>query len=175
MPATQPETAALDTELEITRTFDAPREIVFKAWTNPEHMKQWWGPKGFAWVKCTMDLRPGGIFHYCVRSPDGHEMWGIFKYREIVSPERLVLTNSFSDDKANVVRAPWSPSWPLEILNTITFIEHHSKTTLKMHGTPYNASEEELKAFAAGKGSMQQGFAGTLDALTAYLSSLPHP
>jgi uncharacterized protein YndB with AHSA1/START domain len=175
MTSTQPQTNPSNAELEITRTFDAPRELVFKAWTDAEHMKQWWGPKGFEWVKCTMDLRPGGVFHYCMRSPDGHEMWGIFKYREIVAPERLVLTNSFSDEKANIVRAPWNPTWPLEVLNTITFTEHHGKTTLKMLGTPFNASAEELRTFAAGKSSMQQGFAGTLDALAAYLSNSPHP
>ncbi|MDB5085384.1 MAG: activator of Hsp90 ATPase 1 family protein, partial [Bacilli bacterium] len=68
-----------------------------------------------------IDLRPGGIFHYRQRSPEGQEMWGKFVYREIVAPEKLIFTNSFSDEAGNTVRAPFSPTWPLKILNTFTF------------------------------------------------------
>jgi uncharacterized protein YndB with AHSA1/START domain len=78
-------------ELVITRTFDAPRELVFKAWTDPEHLQHWWGPKGFTFDVAKLDFRPGGIFHYSMRSPDGHVMWGKFVYREIVEPEKIVL------------------------------------------------------------------------------------
>lgn len=122
--------------LVITRTFDAPRDLVFKMWTETEHLKHWWGPKGFTFGISKLDLRPGGVFHYSMTSPDGHEMWGKFVYREIVAPEKIVFINSFSDEEGNTVRAPFSPTWPLEILNTITFAEHEGKTVITMRGNP---------------------------------------
>ena len=154
----------------IARVFDAPRDLVFKVCTDPEHMKHWWGPKGFTWVSCKMELRPGGLFHYCMRSPDGQEMWGKFIYREIVPPERLVFVNSFSDKDAKTTRHPWSPTWPLEVLNYMTFTEQDGKTIVEMRGRPENATEEERKTFESGFDSMKQGFKGTLDQLAEYLA-----
>ena len=113
---------------------------------------------------------PGGLFHYCMRSPDGHEMWGKFVYREIVAPERLVFVNSFSDKDGGTTRHPWSPTWPLEVLNTLTFTEHEGKTNVKLRGIPVNATEEERKTFEAGFASMHKGFTGTLDQLADYLA-----
>jgi uncharacterized protein YndB with AHSA1/START domain len=155
-----------------TRVLDAPRELIFKAWTEPEHLKEWWGPKGFAMVSLRLDLRPGGVFHYCMRAPNGSEMWGKFVYREIVAPERIGFVNSFSDEKGNLTRHPLSSSWPLEVLNILTFTEHSGKTTLSLQGRPFNATEEERTTFEAGFASMQQGFGGTLDQLAAYLASV---
>lgn len=157
-------------ELVITRTFDAPRELVFKAFTESEHLQHWWGPKGWILSVSTLELRPGGIFHYSQESADGHKMWGKFVYSEIVAPEKLVFTNSFSDEEGNTIRAPFNQTWPLEILNTLTFVEHEGKTTLTMRGVPLNATEEELKTFEAAQEMVQQGFAGTLDQLADYLA-----
>ncbi|CAM3853734.1 SRPBCC family protein [Alicyclobacillus pomorum] len=157
-------------ELVITRTFDAPRELVFKAVTEPEHLTHWWAPKGYTMNVAKLDLRPGGVFHYSQRSPEGQEMWGKFVYREIMEPEKLVFTNSFSDEEGNTVRAPFNQTWPLEILNTWTFAEHEGKTTLTMRGVPLSATEEELKTFEAAHDMVQKGFAGTLDQLADYLA-----
>ncbi len=157
-------------EFVITRVFDAPRELVFKAWTESERLARWWGPKGFTWVSAKLDLRPGGVFHYCMRSPDGREMWGKFVYREILAPERIVFVNSFSDEEGNTVRAPFSSDWPLEVLNTLTLAEHEGRTMLTLRGYPINATESERKAFEAGYESMKQGFKGTLDQLAHYLA-----
>lgn len=118
-------------ELRITRVFEAPRELVFQAWMDVERLARWWGPQGFTWVSGKLDLRPGGVFHYCMRAPDGLEVWGKFVYREIVKPERLVFVNSFSDANGNTIRAPFSADWPLEILNTLTLAEYGGKTTLR--------------------------------------------
>ena len=93
-------------EFVISRVFDAPRDLVFAAFTDPERMKHWWGPKGFTVVKSEMDLRPGGVYHYCLRAPDGAAMWGKFVYREIVAPERVVLINSFSDEQGGTTHHP---------------------------------------------------------------------
>lgn len=156
----------------ITRVFDAPRALVFKAWTESERLAQWWGPKGFTLVVGTLDLRPDGGFHYCMRSPDGHEMWGKFVDREITPPDRLVFVNSFADEKGNPIRHPFSPNWPLEVLNTLTFAEHEGKTTVTLQGVPINANESERETFKDGHESMQQGFKGTLDQLADYLAKV---
>ena len=94
----------------------------------------------------------------------------IFIYREIAPPERLVFTNCISDAQGNIARHPFSPKWPLEILNTLTLTEEAGKTTLNLHGIPINATEEELQAFEGGMIFMKKGFEGTLEQLKGYLS-----
>lgn len=157
-------------EFIISREFDVPRELMFKVWTDPEHMQRWWGPKDFTVVHSKMDLRPGGVYHYCIRSPDGHDMWGKFVYREIVKSERIVFVNSFSDENGGVTRHPMSSTWPLEMLSTITFTEQAGKTTVTVRWLPLNATEEERNTFEAGLDSMHNGWTGTLDQLAAYLA-----
>ncbi|MET1031040.1 SRPBCC family protein [Domibacillus tundrae] len=159
-----------ENELVIKRIFDAPRELVFKAWTEPEHLNHWWAPQGFTMNSSKLDLVPDGVFHYSQRTPDGQVMWGKFVYREIVVPEKLVFINSFSDEEGNTTRAPFSPTWPLEILNILTLSEHHGKTTLLIQGGPLSASEEESKTFEAAREGVQQGFAETFDRLAHHLA-----
>lgn len=153
----------------VTRTFDAPRELVFKAWTEPERLMQWWGPKGFALQVMKVDLRPGGLFHYSMRSPNGDEMWAKWVYREITPVERLVFVSSFSDPEGNTLRAPFGIEFPLEVFSTVTFTEHEGKTTITMHGVPMNPTGEEQQVFNGMFASMQQGWGGTLDQLESYL------
>ncbi len=117
-----------------------------------------------------MDFRPGGFFHYCLQSPDGKKMWGKFVYREIVAPERIVFVSSFSDETGALTRHPLSPTWPLEILSTITFAEQAGKTTVIVEWVPLDATESERKTFEAGHESMQKGWTGTLDQLADYLA-----
>ena len=90
----------------ISRVFDAPREIVWKCFTDPEHMRRWWGPKDFKVLASKMDLRVGGTYLYGMSAPDGSAMWGKFVYREIVPPERLEFINSFSDENGGTTRHP---------------------------------------------------------------------
>ena len=101
-------------EFVITRTFNAPRDLVWKAWAERERLMRWFGPKGFTMSSATLDFRPGGVFLYSLRSPDGLEIWGKFAYREIVAPERIVVVNSFSDETGGVTRHPLNPTWPLD-------------------------------------------------------------
>ncbi|MBI3777741.1 MAG: SRPBCC domain-containing protein [Gammaproteobacteria bacterium] len=157
-------------EFVISRTFDAPRELMFRVWTDPEHMQRWWGPKGFKVIHSKMDLRPGGIYHYGMLSPNSQEMWGRFVFREIVKPERLVFISSFSDEKGNVTRHPMHLSWPLEMLSKITFTEQAGKTTVTVRWAPLNATAEERKTFEDGFSSMQQGWGGTFEQLGEYLA-----
>ena len=162
--------AADGQEFVIKRVFAARRETVWKAWTERDRLVQWFGPKGFKITTANLDLRPGGTFHYCLRSPDGHELWGKFVYREIVAPERIVLVNSFSDAAGGLTRHPKSPTWPLEMLSATTFTEQDGKTTMTLKWSPLNATEEECKTFAAAHKGMEQGWTGTLDQLTEYLA-----
>jgi uncharacterized protein YndB with AHSA1/START domain len=157
-------------EFVIKRTFNAPVERVWNAWTDPHQLLHWWGPKGFTTVSAKVDnLKPGGMFHYCLRSPQGQEMWGRFVYREIVPNERLVYLNSFSDPESGVSRHPLHKDWPLQLLSTVTFSEKDGKTTVTIHWVPYEATEPERETFERGKDSMQAGWTGTLDQLEAYL------
>ncbi len=156
----------------ISRAFDAQRDIVFKAFTDPEQMAHWWGPKGFKVIAASMDLRPGGIYHYGLQAPDGGTMWGKLVYREIVAPERLVFVTSFSDQAGNLTRHPMSPTWPLELQSTITFDEQSGGTLLTIRWAVLpSATEEERQTFNAGRAGMQGGWTGTLEQLAAYLAS----
>ncbi len=158
-------------EFDISRTFDAPRSLVWKAFTEADSLAQWWGPKGFKMGDIKLDLRPGGVFHYCMRSPDGMEMWGKFTYREINPQESMVFVNSFSDAAGGITRNPFIAIWPLEVLNHLSLEEHEGKTTVTLRGGPINASEEEMKAFEQGRESMKQGFQGTWEQLDEYLAA----
>ncbi|MBV8635884.1 MAG: SRPBCC domain-containing protein [Burkholderiaceae bacterium] len=91
--------------LTVTRVFDAPRELVWKAWTEPKYVMQWWGPKGFTTPVCQMDFRVGGKFLYCMRAPDGQEFWNGGEYHEIVLHEKIVSSMYFADSKGNKVEA----------------------------------------------------------------------
>jgi uncharacterized protein YndB with AHSA1/START domain len=156
-------------EFVVTRVFDAPRELVWKAHSEAERLMQWWGPKGFTMKVAKLDFRPGGVFHYGLQTRGGQEMWGKFVYREIVPPERMVFVVSFSDAACGVTRHPGAANWPLEVINTLTLEESGGKTTLTLRGGPINASDEERKVFADNFGGMQQGFKGTYDQLAEYL------
>jgi len=158
-------------EFAYTRVLDPPRAQIFKAFTDVDELKHWWGPRGFQWVSAKLELRPGGVFHYCMRSPQGVDMWGLFVYREVVPSERLVFVNSFSDEKGGVIPNPWIPEMPQEILNVVTFIERDGKTTIHMRGTPINASEAARKLFESSRESMEKGFGGTFQALEEYLAT----
>lgn len=88
----------------ITRIFNAPRELVWKAWTDPQYVMQWWGPKGFTTPFCTMDFRVGGKFLCCMKSPDGQEFWNAGEYHEIVLHEKIVASMYFADRDGNQVQ-----------------------------------------------------------------------
>ena len=87
----------------VTRVFDAPRELVWKAWTDPKYVMQWWGPKDFTSLFCEMDFRVGGKFLCCMRAPDGQEFWNGGEYHEIVPLEKIVSSMYFSDPQGNKV------------------------------------------------------------------------
>jgi uncharacterized protein YndB with AHSA1/START domain len=155
-PARKPAERALT----ITRILDAPRERVFKVWTDPRHLAQWWGPKGFTNPLCQMDVRPGGAIRIDMRGPDGvvYPMGGVF--HEIVKPERLVfISSAFEDEEGHP---------QLEVLNTVTFIELGGKTKLTLHAVVVKSAP----AAAAGLAGMEEGWTQSLDKLAQYLAKV---
>jgi uncharacterized protein YndB with AHSA1/START domain len=139
-------------ELLTTRLFDAPREVVFRAWTDPERLKRWWGPKGFTNPVCEVDVRPGGAIRIHMRAPDGvvYPMTGVF--HEIVEPERLVFSSAALDSNGEPL---------FEALNTVMFAEEGGKTRLTVH-----ASVSKVKGDAAQHlAGMEQGWSMSLDRL----------
>jgi uncharacterized protein YndB with AHSA1/START domain len=157
-------------EFVTTRVFDAPRERVWQAWAEAERLKQWFAPRGFTMASCELDLRVGGLFHYCLRTPEGRDMWGKWVIREIVKPEKLVFVVSFSDEKGGTTVHPMSPNWPREMLSTVEFKAQGKRTEITVRWIPINATEVERKTFDEGRDGMKQGWAGTLDYLVAYLA-----
>jgi uncharacterized protein YndB with AHSA1/START domain len=156
-------------EFVISRTFDAPREKVWKAFADFEQMKQWFSPKGASVKFAKMDFRPGGTYHYCLLAADGKEMWGKAVYREIKSPDRLVWVNSFSDEHGGLTRHPLAPSWPRELLTTVTLADEGERTTVTVRWLPIDPDADEQATFDANHESMKQGWTGTLDQLGQHL------
>jgi uncharacterized protein YndB with AHSA1/START domain len=143
-------------ELVITRIFDAPRSLVFKTWTEPEHLVHWWGPRGFVSTIVRNDVRAGGIYHFHMRGPEDDDHWSRGVYREVVEPERLVMAGAWTD-------ADGKPTSP-ETLLTVIFEEHDGKTKLTLH----QAIFESVTARDAHRG----GWTSSLDRLTEYLATV---
>jgi uncharacterized protein YndB with AHSA1/START domain len=154
-------------DLFIERIFDAPLELVWKAWTDPAQMIRWWGPETFTSPSCKMDFRVGGTYLFCMRSPEGMDFWSSGVYREIKAFERIVYTDHLSDADGNPISPEtygMSPDFPSEMLVTVTFEEHgEGKTRLTLHqaGIPAGQMTEMARA----------GWNGSLDKLAASLRS----
>jgi uncharacterized protein YndB with AHSA1/START domain len=145
--------AAADRELTITRVFDAPVTLVFKVWTDPEHLARWWGARDWTTSSLKADIRPGGGYRVCIRSPKGEEHWMSGVYREIVALKRIVFTFAWED-------AAGKPGH--ETLVTVTFAEQDGKTALTFH----QAIFETMSA----RDDHQKGWNSFMDRLTAYLA-----
>ncbi len=159
-------------DFTISRVLDAPRDRVWQALTQAEHMQEWWSPTGFTMIAAKLDLRSGGVFHCGMRSLEGYKMWGKFVYREIVAPERLVFVNSFSNEAGGVTRHPIVPTWPLETLTTVMLEEEPGgKTKLAVRWSAYNATDVERKTFDSSHVGMRATWGGMLDRLAAYLAT----
>jgi uncharacterized protein YndB with AHSA1/START domain len=160
-------TESAERELVVTRVFDAPRELVFKAWTEPEQLMRWWGPKGFTTPFCKIDFRPGGVFHYCMRAPEGQNYWGVGIYREVVAPDLIVYTDAFADAEGNPVPPEhygMSSSHPQETLVTVMFVEHEGKTKLTVRQSILESVVE--------RDGTKQGWLEMLDRLAEELATV---
>jgi uncharacterized protein YndB with AHSA1/START domain len=115
-----------DRVLIITRTFDAPRALVWRAFSDPFHLRQWWGPKGYINPVCELDFRPGGHWHHVMRGPDGKEYPTDSTFIEIVPPERIVYRNAAPKGEV------WGDNPPPSFVRTLTFAEAGGRTTLTL-------------------------------------------
>jgi uncharacterized protein YndB with AHSA1/START domain len=153
----------------IERHFDAPRPLVFAALTQAEHLQHWMGPAGMKITHCKVDLRPGGQFHYGLQVEGGSTMWGLWTFREIVAPERLVVVVQFSDEHGGLTRNPMAPLWPARTLSTTTLHEAGAGTLMRLTWCALDADDAGEALFDGAHDSMRQGWGGSMDTLAAYL------
>lgn len=165
-------TSTTEPLFKITRRYDADIDLMFRVWTQPAHLKHWFGPAGSEMAKCDMDLRPGGRCLFQLVMPDGGEMWGKFIYREVVPNTRLVWVHSFGDAGGNTVRHPMSETWPMEMLTAVAIEPVGEGTRVTVSMQPIDPTDAERANFVEGMGSMEQGWGGSLDILRDYLSEL---
>lgn len=155
--------------LVLERVFDAPRDLVFQMFKEPEHLKHWWGPRGWELTVCTVDFQPGGVWHYCMKCVDrnqgqfyGMESWGKAVYKEIAEPEKIVYTDYFSDAEGNTNETMPSTAVSLE------FIDLDGKTKLVNRGEYVSA--DALKTVI--DMGMMQGITETWDRLEERLNEV---
>jgi uncharacterized protein YndB with AHSA1/START domain len=158
-------------EFILTKTFNAPKEMVFDAFASAEALAQWWGPVEAPIDVLRLDFRPEGIFHY--RMKGTHLSYGIFRYKKIERPNNITWINSFADENGAIIKPPFKDfDLPKEILNSITLTEVDGITTLVLKSEPINASESEIDCFNSITESMEQGFGGTFSQLADYLDKI---
>jgi uncharacterized protein YndB with AHSA1/START domain len=140
------------------REFDAPRELVFEAWTDPEHLAQWWGPDGFTTTTSAFDMRPGGVWRFVMHGPDGRDYENRITFDEVVKPERLVYHHGGGDDVE-----------PVQFRTTVTFEDIGGRTRLTMRGVFPSSAERDrvIREYGADKGLVQ-----TLTRLGEYVAKM---
>lgn len=152
-PKNEQPTAIAERELTITRVFDAPRELVWKAWTEPERILQWLGPRGFEGLDAEMDARPGGAWHFRMRAPDGTLYANGGTVREMIEPERLAFTFAWDDPDGRPGR---------EMMVTITLAEVGDKTEMTFHQAVFESVED--------RDGHRVGWSESFDKLAEYLA-----
>lgn len=158
-------------EFNLVYKFDAPKELVFNAFATADALNEWWGPAETKNSVIKLDFKTGGIFHFKMES-GGKASYGRFLFGKIQPHDLLEFTNSFADEKANIVKAPFDMELPKEIFYRIIFTENNGKTTVTMTGQAVNASQEEEEVFRAINDSMQEGFGKTFEQLAVYLKKI---
>ena len=156
----------------INRSFDAPIEVMFAMWTQPEHFAKWLAPTGFEMRFLRADIRTGGSTLYCMSGP-GVTMYGRAHYEQIRAPDGLVYTQQFCDEHENVARHPMAPTWPETMRTTVDLCAegpHCTRVTVTWEATD-DASAEELATFVAARAGMTQGWTGSFDKLDEVLAA----
>lgn len=138
--------------VSIKRTFNIPLDSVWKAWTDPETFRKWWGPEGYTCPYCSIDFVVGGKYLASMQGEDGKEIWSTGMYKEIVPREKIVVTDSFSDSKGNIVPASdydMAGEWPSALIVTVEFAEVDGKTNMSLQqvGIPEQAYEDCVKGW----------------------------
>jgi len=150
-----PAAAAAERTLVIERVFDAPRSLVFEAWTKPEHLAHWWGPNEFTLPFCEMDFRPGGRYRYCMRSPEGVDHWVWGEFRNIVPPEQLAFTWNREDSNGTV--------WNSTVVD-LSFSDAGGKTNFLLRQTNFETVTD--------RNDHRGGWTECLERLNSYVSAI---
>lgn len=157
----------------LTREYDAPRQLVFDAWTNPDHLKNWQFPfKGFVCEFLHADIKPGGSSLHKMTAPNGFEMWLLTRYEAITPPESLVFRQYVSNEAGDILPNPQNPNWPRELRTTINLQEDGGKTRLELIWQPIDPTRAEADAFEASRSEHDKGWGGGLEMLVSYLKEL---
>ena len=154
----------------LERVFDAPRELVWKTWTDPTLLTRWYGPRVETIVH-RLELKPGGLWLGEMRW-DGKSNYQRVEYTEVTPPERLVWLHATSDAEWNIVANPMMPDWPRVLLTTVTFEEVDGKTKLRLTWVPHEASEAEIACFAAAMEGLDKGWGAGMVLLEELLAEL---
>ena len=144
--------SALQNEIVINRVFNLPVSVVWLAWTDAEYFKKWWGPRGFTCPSSKMEAKVGGKYLSCMRGPDGKEYWSTGVVKELIPERKLVVTDSFSDDKGNIKPASeygMPGDWPKDLLITVYLEEADGATKMKLkhQGIPNEMREDCIKGW----------------------------
>ena len=150
----------------ITRVFDAPRELVWKAWTDPKYVMQWWGPKGFTSPVCKIDFRVGGKFLFCMRTPDGQEGWNGGEYHEIVPYEKIVSSMYFADSSGNRIELEGTEHEAVEGVHDVVLFEDIGNGQTKL---TFIGNEPMKNAIESGQ---LEGWKETLDKVAVVVAGL---
>lgn len=159
---------------KIVREFDAPRQLVFDAWTKVRHLNNWMFPmQGCQCEFVKADICSGGSSLHKVTMPNGHGMWLYTEYEEVSSPEKLVFLQYFSNENGEILPVPNMPNWPKDMLATLLFEAiDEKKTKLTFLWEPRNPSQVEIDAFEASRSGHANGWGAGMDQLQRYLASL---
>ena len=160
-----------DTDFFTSYEFNAPKELVFNAFSTAEAMNEWWGPVQTKNSVISLDFRSGGIFHFKMESTEATN-YGRFVFGNIQPYDLLEFTNSFADEHANVVPAPFGIPLPDRIFYRIIFTESNGKTTITMTGQPVEATQEQIEGFISINAGMQEGFGASFQQLADYLNKI---
>jgi uncharacterized protein YndB with AHSA1/START domain len=154
----------------LEREFDAPRELVWKTWTEPKLLARWYGPN-VETVIHRLDVRPGGLWLNEMRMSAGSS-YQRTEYTEVVEPERLVCLMATADADWNIVANPMMPNWPRILLTTVTFAEKDGRTAMRLTWAPHEASEVEIACFAAAIDGLGKGWSAGMELLAELLAEL---
>jgi uncharacterized protein YndB with AHSA1/START domain len=155
-------------KLRLSYEFNAPKQLVFNAFSTAEALNEWWGPVETKNSALSLDFRPGGVFHFKMDF-NGNVNHARFLFKTIEPYDLLEFSNAFADEQANPIPAPFDVTLPVEIFYSLRFTEKNGKATIHLTGEPINASQAEIEGFVSINGSMHEGFEGTFAALAAFL------
>ncbi len=157
-------------EFILERRFNAPRDLVWRSWTEPDLLSRWYGP-GVETVIHKLDVQPGGLWLSEMKY-GGNSHFQRVEYQEVIRPEKLVWFHSVSDGNWNVISNPMMPDWPRVLMTTVAFEQNGDQTDVRLVWTPYEASQAEIDCFAGAVSGLDMGWGKGMEVLAGLLAEL---